>query len=181
MLRQASLVALFLVAASVGARAQTAEVIRGRITDDSSRAIVATVIVTRGPDRLTQTDTTDAAGNFSVRFEQGTGDYLVYVSAPGYKSARRRIQRETTETEFVANFSLARDLALLDTVKVRAQKPVRASNSVNPTQLETGSPEKWLNGISGLIPPTVAGDLNAIAGTMSNVTMTGGGASILGS
>ena len=172
MLKKGSLVVLFAAVASAPAFSQSPEVIRGKITDDSSHAIVATVIVTRGPDRLTQTDTTDASGNFSVRFEQGTGDYLVYVSAPGYKSARRRVQRETSETEFVANFSLGRDLALLDTVKVRAQKPVRASNATNPTQLETGSPEKWLNGINGLIPPTIAGDLNAIAGTMSNVTVS---------
>ncbi len=181
MLGKPSLVALFLAVASATATGQSPDVIRGRVTDDSARAIVATVMVTRGPDRLTQTDTTDAAGDFSVRFEQGTGDYLVYVSAPGFKSARRRVQRETSETEFVANFSLTRDFALLDTVKVRAQKPVRASNPISPTQLETGSPEKWLNGITGLIPPTIAGDLNAIAGTMPNVTITGSGASILGS
>lgn len=166
---------------SAGAQQSGPEVIRGRVTDDSSHAVIATVMVTRGPDRLTQTDTTDASGNFSVRFEQGTGDYLVYVSAPGFKSARRRVQRETSETEFVANFALARDLALLDTVKVRAQRPVRATNPITPTSTETGASEKWLDGISGLIPPTTAGDLNAVAGTMPNVTLTPGGASILGS
>ena len=174
-------ISVLLAAISTTAFGQSPEIIRGRVTDDSSHAIVATVMVTRGPDRLTQSDTTDASGNFSVRFEQGTGDYLVYVTAPGYKSARRRVQRETNETEFVVNFSLSRDLALLDTIKVRAQRPVRASNPITPTQLETGSAEKWLNGISGLIAPTIAGDLNAIAGTMPNVTMTGSGASILGS
>ena len=36
------------------------ETIRGRITDDSSHAVVATVMVTRGPDRLTQQTTSDA-------------------------------------------------------------------------------------------------------------------------
>jgi hypothetical protein len=172
---------LFLAIATSAANGQAPDVIRGKVTDDSSHAVIATVMITRGPDRLTQTDTTDAAGNFSVRFEQGTGDYLVYVTAPGFRSARRRVQRETTETEFVANFSLAKDLALLDTVKVRAQRPVRASNTVSPTTAEPGSSERWLDGVSGLIPPTTAGDLNAIAGTMPNVTLTPGGASILGS
>lgn len=181
MIHRAIVPILVLAFATTAAGQSTPDVIRGKVTDDSSRAVIATVMVTRGPDRLTQTDTTDAAGNFSVRFEQGTGDYLVYVSAPGFKSARRRVQRETTETEFVANFSLARDLALLDTVKVRARRPVRANNTVSPTTAEAGSSESWLNGVSGLIPPTTAGDLNGIAGTMPNVTLTPGGASILGS
>src|SRR5687767_3273165 len=91
--------------------ASAPDVIRGRVTDDSARALIATVMITRGPDRLVQTDTTDSAGNYRIRFEQGTGDYLVYVTAPGFKSARRRVQRQTTETELVADFTLTSDVA----------------------------------------------------------------------
>ena len=157
------------------------DVIRGRVTDDSSRAVVASITVTRGPDRLTQQVTTDSAGNFRVRFDQGTGDYLVYVAATGFTSARRRVQRQADERELVANFTLApAPVATLDAVKIEGRKPVRASNPISPTQLETGAAEKWRDGVNGQIPPTVAGDLNAIAGTMSNVTMTGSGPSILG-
>ena len=37
-----------------------ADVVRGRVTDDSARAVIgATVMITRGPDRLTQQATTD--------------------------------------------------------------------------------------------------------------------------
>ena len=139
-------------------------------------------MITRGPDRLTQDASTDSAGNFKIRFEEGTGDYLVYVSAPGFSSARRRVQRQGDERELVANFTLPRAVvATLESVKITAQKPVRASNPITPTQLETGSSEKWRDGVSGQVPPTIAGDLNAIAGTMSNVTMTGSGPAILGS
>ena len=163
-----------------GAQQATPEVIRGRILGDSARGIVATVMVTRGPDRLTQQTTSDSSGNYRVRFEEGTGDYLVYVSATGFKSARRRVQRQGTESELVADFTLERDIALLETVKVSAQKPVRATNPVSPTQLETGASERWNDGVLGQLPPTVAGDLNALAGAMPNVTLTPGGVSILG-
>jgi hypothetical protein len=161
----------------------TADVIRGRVSDDSSHALRgASVIVTRGPDRLVQQTTTDSAGNFRVRFDKGTGDYLVYVADSGFASARRRVQRQADEHELVANFTLPRAVvATLDAVKIEGRKPVRASNPIGPTQPETGSSEKWRDGVNGQVPPTVAGDLNAIAGTMSNVTMTGGGPSILGS
>jgi hypothetical protein len=177
--------ALLLVQLASGiaqAQGEHPEVIRGRVTDDSSRGVVATVMVTRGPDRLTQQATTDSAGNFRVRFEQGTGDYLVYVSATGFAPARRRVQRQADETELVANFVLPpAPIATLDAVKIEGRKPVRADNPVSPFEPETGSAEKWRDGVNGQVPPTVAGDLGAIAGTMSNVTMTGSGPAILGS
>ena len=158
------------------------DVIRGKVTDDSSHAIIAKVMITRGPDRLTQEATTDSSGNFNIRFAEGTGDYLVYVSAPGFTSARRRVQRASDERELVANFILARAVvATLEAVKITALKPVRASNPIAPTQPETGASEKWQDGVAGQIAPTIAGDLNAIAGTMSNVTVTGSGPAILGS
>jgi hypothetical protein len=170
------------MAQPLAAQDSSADVIRGRVTDDSSHAIVATIMVTRGPDRLTQQATSDSAGNFRVRFEQGTGDYLVYVSVPGFSPARRRVQRQTDEHDLVANFTLARaPVATLDTVKITGQKPERADNRVNPSDLETGSSEKWRDGVNGQVSPTIAGDLSAIAGTMSNITMTGGGAAVLGS
>ena len=173
---------LSLAARPLGAQDSSADVIRGRVTDDSSRAIVATIMVTRGPDRLTQQATTDSAGNFRVRFDQGTGDYLVYVSAPGFSPARRRVQRQTDEHELVANFTLQRArVATLDTVKITGEKPERADNRVSPYEPETGSAEKWREGVNGQVSPTVAGDLNAIAGTMSNITMTSGGPAVLGS
>ncbi len=172
---------LSILLASQVASAQQADIVRGRVTDDSSRAIVATVIITRGPDRLVQQSTTDSTGAFSLKFDPGTGDYLVFATAPGFTSARRRVQREASEHELVANFILKRDLALLATVNVRASKPERATNDVGPYRPETGSSEKWKDGVAGSIPPTTAGDLNAIAGTMSNVTMTSTGPSILGS
>src|SRR5204863_6056631 len=165
---------------SSSAQQNSAEVIRGRVTDDSARAVIATVIVTRGPDRLTQQTTTDSAGSFRVRFEEGTGDYLVYVSAPGYLAARRRVQRQGSEPELVADFTLARGATQLATVKVTAEKPERADNSVSPAAPEPGASEKWSEGVNGQVPPTISGDLNALASTIANITATQSGPAVLG-
>ncbi len=160
----------------------TADVIRGHVTSDSGKTVIgATVVVTRGPDRLSQNTTTDSAGNYMVRFDPGTGDYLVYVAFTGLRPARRRVQRQGTERELVANFVLAVDVTLLATQRVTADRPVRASNQINPTQPETGASEKFSDGVNGALSPTIAGDLNAIAGTLPNVTLTPSGISILGS
>jgi hypothetical protein len=170
-----------LLAPCDAAFAQSAETVRGRVIDDSSHAAVgATVTITRGPDRLVRSATTDADGRYSSRFDEGTGDYLVHVSYTGFRSARRRVQRLGNERELIADFTLARDLTLLATVKVKADKPVRASNSANAYNPETGASEKWSDGVSGRLTPGSAGDLNAIAGTMPGVTMTPGGPSMLG-
>src|SRR5688500_6740796 len=123
--------------AAADARAQdleqvSFEVVRGKVTNDSGRALSgAAVTVTRGPDRLVKSDTSDAAGEFSVRFEPGTGDYLVAVSILGHRSARRRVQRQGGERELVANFTLASDATTLAAIKVQANRPVRARNNVN--------------------------------------------------
>lgn len=176
-----ALLSLGLLSHRAAAQSQT-DTVRGRITDDSAHAIdSAIVIITRGPDRLVREDTTDATGRYSLDFTPGTGDYLVYVSATGYAPARRRVQRAGTEHDLVANFTLRHDLARLATVNVRAAKPVRATNDINPFSPETGASEKWADGVNGEVPPSLAGNLDAVAGTMSNVTMNGGAPSILGS
>ena len=170
-----------LLACSTALAQGPTETIKGRVTDDSAHAAIgATVFVTRGPDRLLKQTTTDSAGRYRVTFENGTGDYLVAVSGMGLKSARRRVQREGTETELTADFVLARDLSTLATVKVTAQKPARADNSVSPFSTEPGASEKWKDGVDGQVNPAMAGDLASIAGTMPGVTMGPNGISMLG-
>jgi len=157
------------------------DIIRGRVTDDSARAVVAaSVFVTRGPDRALKQATTDSSGRYSVTFENGTGDYLVAVTAPGFKTARRRVQRQGNEGELVADFVLGRDAALLAAVKVTASKPERATNRISPYNAETGASEKWSDGVEGQLPPTTVGNVSAIAGTMPGVTLGPNGPSILG-
>lgn len=175
------LIAIASSGSPIGAQITT-EIVRGRVVDDSGRVLSgATVTITRGPDRLVQTATTDSAGAYSSRFEPGTGDYLVYVASLGFRSARRRVQRVANERELVADFTLARDPALLAAVKVTAARPVRASNNVSPYAVETGASEAWSNGVNGRVTPGSAGDLNAIAATMPGVTATPGGPTMMGS
>jgi hypothetical protein len=176
-----AIVASGLGISSSAARAQAAETVRGRVVNDSGRVLAgATVTITRGPDRLVQATTTDSAGLYSSRFEPGTGDYLVHVASLGFKSARRRVQKVGNERELVADFTLARDLAMLAAVNVTADRPVRASANVSPTSTEAGASEQWSNGVNGRVTPGAAGDLSAMAGTIPGMTMTGTGPSILG-
>ena len=166
----------------LGAQSTPTDIIRGRVTDDSARVVTgASVFVTRGPDRAFKQVTTDSAGRYRVEFENGTGDYLVAVNAVGLKSARRRVQRQGTERELVADFVLAHDVSALAVVKVTADKPERAENGASPFTTEPGASERWQDGVNGQVPPSLAGNLAAIAGNTPGVTQGVGGPSILGS
>ena len=105
--RTALAVLLITLGSRAAAQGTATDHIRGKVSDDSNKVVVgATVFITRGPDRAFKQTTTDAEGRFSVDFENGTGDYLVAVSAVGYKNERRRVQKQGEEHDFTANFVL---------------------------------------------------------------------------
>lgn len=180
--RAAGLIAACALALATSARAQApTDRIHGTVRDDSARAVVgATIHVTRGPDRAVMQTSTDSSGAYAVRFENGTGDYLVAVSAVGYKSVRRRIQRQLSETDFTADFVLQPDQTTLAAVTVTATTPTRASNRVGPFTQDPGASERWAEGVTGQVPPSMAGDIAAQLGAVPGLTMGPGGASILG-
>jgi hypothetical protein len=164
------------------ALAQSAETVRGRVTTDSGRVVRgAAVNVTRGPDRAIKQTLTDSAGRYEVSFDPGTGDYLVAISSPGLRSARRRVQREGTERVLTADFVLSADLAMLAAINVKGAKPERLTTRVSPYELETGASEKWSEGVEAQLSPILSGTVSAIATTMPGVTVGAGGISILGS
>jgi len=151
------------------------------VTSDSGKIVTgATVYITRGPDRLVQQAVTNDSGRYAVTFNPGTGDYLVAVQATGLRGARRRVTRVADEREFTVDFVLASDIATLDAVKVQASVPVRASTGVNASTQETGSSERWREGVASAIPPSVAGDINTTVSTIPGMTTGPGGPTMLG-
>lgn len=157
------------------------EIVRGKVTADSGAALpVVEVIVTMAPDRVSKATSTDAAGVYEITFENGTGDYLVHFSAPGWQTFRKRVTRTGGDSVFVVDARLApARVQQLAPVSVRATKPRPSrGTSIAP---ETGASERTADGVNGAVPPDQAGDLNAIAGTIPGVAVTpGGGVSIGG-
>ena len=177
-----SLIAALLVTFPAAARAQIhRDVIRGTVTTDSGSALAgADVIITMAPDRLSRATKTDASGAYTLTFENGTGDYLVHVAAPGRETFRKRVTRSGADSVLVVDAKLAPAIAVaqLGAVNVQARKlkPQRGS----PPGLEAGSSEKFSEPITGAIPPDQLGDINAATATMSGITVTSSGASVGG-
>ncbi len=163
--------------------AQQPETLRGTVRSDSGRAVAgATVITTRSTDRAVTQATSDAEGRWQMTIAEGSGDYLVFVSAAGFQSARRRVQRQGSEREFVADFTLATIAPQqLRAISVQAGPPPRPGRGAAPLGTEeTGASEKWVEGVAGSLSPAQRGDLGALAGTIAGLTTGPGGASLLG-
>jgi hypothetical protein len=147
-----------------------AEVIRGRVTNDSARALAGvTVIATMAPDRTFHQATTDSGGRYEIRFEQGTGDYLVYAAPTGYRAFRRRIAIGPT-AEITVDIRLVFEAAQLAAVRVTATKPRPIPDGGfvrDPTAVEFNTV-----GLVGSLPSDMAGNLAALAATVPGISVT---------
>jgi hypothetical protein len=154
------------------------EIIRGRVTTDSGAVLAgAAVFVTRAPDRLTMSTKTGADGSYEIVFEQGTGDYLVHVSAVGRTTLRKRVTRQGGDSVFVVDAQLASAVQQLNEVRIEGRiKPDRDQG----VGAEVGGTERFSEGVNAAVPPALAGDLAAIAAQTPGVLPTQVGGSVLG-
>ena len=165
----------------VHARAQTrADVIRGQVKTDSGRVVAAAdVIVTMAPNREIFRATSDSAGRYQLRIEKGTGDYLVYIGAPGRRPFRKRVTRSGSDSIFVVDASLAPAVTTVAAVRTTAQRtpPPRGDD----TQSQIGALSTQFSGVGGALSPDQMGDLLSTAALIPGVTLTpDGGVSVLG-
>lgn len=182
MLVKLGLTFLFFVAPVAGARAQARpDTLSGTVRSDSITVVTgAAITITRAPDRLVQRTVTDTLGKWSMVFAEGTGDYLVHATAVGYNSARKRVQRAPngalpTVTLSIQSVAAAQVIA---PVKVVAASPRPSRESFDPSV--AGSLETMSGGITGTIPPSLAGDLSANIALTPGVVSTPAGMSTLG-
>ena len=132
------------------------------------------------PDRQVFRTVTDSAGRYLLTIPNGTGDYLVHVSAAGRRTFRRRVTRTGSDSVLIVDARLSRVGAVtaLAAVLVQAQRlrPQRDAGIAT----ETGAAERVADGIAGALSPRDAGDLRAIAATVPGVSAVEGGVSVLG-
>jgi len=154
-------------------------IIRGRVTADSTRPILgATVVVTVMPSAPPYTSAnlvsravdTDSAGRYEVAVPNGSGNYLVHFSAPGYQPSRQRITRRDTSNDSVLVLNarlVAGSTQSLAAVKVTAPRR-RRPQLTEPNVTDIGNvTEQVMDPISD----TDNGDLAAIAATVPGVTI----------
>ena len=164
---------LFVVAATLIAivppqsvQAQQADVIRGRVTGPDSAAIEGVqVTVTSVSGNVSRTAKTDRNGRFTVTFPNGDGDYMVAFASLGYAAKRFEVKRAADEDILVADTRLAKVGAILDPVKVVAERQrVPRNEAPRPDISGTETP---LN--NSAVPANLMGDLAAMAASLPGV------------
>lgn len=167
--------------------AQPVEIIRGTVVSDSgARVVGAAIIVTRAPDRATFVAVSDSNGRYVVTVAQGTGDYLVHISAAGFVALRKRATRAEratgvapADTTFVVDAILARAVAQqLAVVTVQAAKAV--PTRFRDAGTRAGAAEAFVDDFAGGIPPDQAGNLGAALATLPGVSTSSAGPAVLG-
>lgn len=172
---------LALTATTRSLAAQTRhEIVRGRVTSDSGRAVRrADVIVTRTTDRAGKTTMSDADGQYSVDWPDGTGDYAVTVSAAGFQTLSVHVTRVGSDSIVVANVRLTSGGQRLAPVVSQARRPVPDRD---PSSFGAGGSEAntVAQNAARRLAPDQAGDINAIAAMLPGVAAVPGGISVLG-
>ena len=147
-----------------------AELIRGRVMNDSGRALPGiTVIATMAPDRSFRQAISDSAGRYEIRFDAGTGDYLVYAAHAGYRAFRRRVTLGQVP-DITVDIQLRSEAAQLGAVRVTAAKP-RPIPDMGQLRDPTAAAFNTQTVIAG-VSPDLAGDLSALAATVPGMTVT---------
>lgn len=170
-------------AASLAAAQSRTDVIKGRVTTDSGKAVAdAEIIVTMAPTRVVVRGSGDSTGSYEINLANGTGEYLVYISAVGRVPIRKRLTAVGGDSVFVVDAKLApipvATLAVVRSVASRP-RPSRTGGLGGQGSGLTGN-DKSPDGVVGQLPPELAANLEALAGSLPGYTLTPNGISAFG-
>src|SRR4051812_23228222 len=147
--------------------AQQTDIIRGKVIGPDSAAVPGVqVSVTSISGNVTRTSRTDKAGNFSISFPNGDGDYMVAFAAMGFSAKRFEVKRTADQEVLLADAKLSRSAVQLDAMKVQQDRNKPNRNDALSTDI-SGS-ERGLN--NGLLNLDQMGDLAAMAGSLPGFT-----------
>ncbi len=145
------------------------------------KPISATVVLTIAPTTESLVETTDAGGLATVRLTgaQRTGEYIVSVSAIGFRTARRRIVVPGADSVFSVRFALAAETAQIATVRVQATVP-RAARSFGADPSVADGQNRRPDGVRNAVDPSQQGTLEALTASLPGLTRAEGGVSAFG-
>lgn len=137
-----------------GESASVPDAVRGVVRDSSGKPIAgADVVLTRGPDMVERNSQTDVNGRFDFAKPGGSGEYLISISAAGYKPVRRRVIGDSGTSAIVAAFVLQEWSASLQSVTIVAERAHPETRST--FTIEPGAAQRLVEGSPAVEPPLV--------------------------
>jgi hypothetical protein len=181
--RQLVSIAAVLTLSAHAIRAQTRpQIIRGRVTADSTTAPVvgANVVVTVAPTAEVLSTRTDSTGSYRVVIANATGEYVLSVNLIGWRPFRQRVNIPATDSVATVNVKLAQIIQTLATTRIQAQHPrPQRGNNDGSTSAVDGT-NKIVDGVTNALSPDQQGNIDAMAALIPGLTPTAGGYSAFG-
>jgi hypothetical protein len=110
------------------------QIIRGRVTADSTTTPVAgaNVVVTVAPSAEVLTTRTDSTGAYRVVISNPTGEYVLNVNLIGWRAFRQRVNIAAGDSVATVNVKLIQIVQTLATTHVQAThpRPQRATRTI---------------------------------------------------
>lgn len=131
---------LALLMAAAPAAAQGTDILRGRVTDPEGAPLAGVRIeATSAESGVTRTGATNAEGRYTIAFPDGGGRYTIRASTVGRAAGAVTVARQADEEVLIADFRLAEQAVLLETVSVEAER------GPAPTRGDVGGQERSLS------------------------------------
>jgi hypothetical protein len=163
--------------------AQRQHAITGRVTSDSGVSIsAADVIVTIAPSAETVLGKTDTDGRYRIVIANPTGEYILNVSALGFRAFRQRVTIVAPDTAATVNPRLAASVHQVAAVRVQAQRarPQRGFGTDAVGQPTADGTNKVVDGVTNALSPELQGNIDAMASLIPGLSVTAGGFSAFG-
>ena len=136
-----TLLALLLAPAAAAQVGVSTDILRGRVTDPAGAPLAGVRIeATSAESGVTRTTATGADGRYTIAFPDGGGQYSIRASTVGRAPSTVRVARQADEEVLIANFQLAEQAVLLETVNVTADR------GAPPGRGDVGGQERTLPG-----------------------------------
>jgi arginine repressor len=146
--------------------AQGVDVIRGEVVGpDNAPLADARITATSVSGGVNRTARTNSEGRFTITFPGGEGDYFMTFAAIGYAPRQFELKRLADEDFLVADATLSRSVATLDTLRVSERGRVAVDANKQP---DLSGTEQAAD--AAAVSADQQGDLNAIASSIPGIT-----------
>jgi hypothetical protein len=182
-IRLLCIIPLFACGFSLGAQTPRRHVIQGRVTSDSGGKPIDTadVIITIAPSAETVFGKSDASGAYRIVIADPTGEYILSISALGYRPFRQRVTIPPGDTLAIVSARLVPSIQQVAGVRVSATRPRPRRTLGTDGGLGADPTNKTFDGVTNALPPELQGNLDAMAGLLPGYnTLSGGGFSAFG-
>lgn len=178
-----ALLSLCLAAVATAQTPTRPHTIQGRVTSDSGGKPITTadIIVTIAPSAETVLGKTDDTGAYRLTIANATGEYILNISALGFRPFRQRITMKPGDTVATVDAHLAPNVQQVAGVQVQATRPRPPRSLGSDGGLGADPTNKSVDGVTNALSPDLQGNLDAMAGLIPGFnTIAGGGFSAFG-